>query len=138
MSNTKLRTAQIERKNICQKFSNLEEQKKKMQKSIIAMVALIVISTLLIGSCKHEPFEVPEPLTITPNPFSVQTFIEVNTSDLGVLTIMDLQGREVLEFQVLSGRTDLSIRADDLDRGVYICLLKVNEESVALTKLIRE
>jgi hypothetical protein len=87
------------------------------------------------GSCNSNPVNVSEQKTfldliISPNPFTTQTRVEVNESNLEEIRakMFDVYGREVKEF--VTRNSPFVISRDGLPGGVYFIRLAAGEKIV--------
>lgn len=80
--------------------------------------------------------EAPEVLTISPNPFSIQTTIQTdkNLSD-ATLTVYNLFGQELQQRTHISGKS-FAIKRGNLTDGLYLLRINENNKTIATGKII--
>jgi Chaperone of endosialidase/Secretion system C-terminal sorting domain len=75
----------------------------------------------------------------TPNPFSGTTVIRYNIpadAKNAVLAVFDMNGKMLLQFNNLSGRSQITINGNTLAAGMYIYSLLVNGQELATRRMI--
>ena len=100
--------------------------------------AYYYIDDVSVMQCNVGVVEVVEEMYVKlyPNPNNGNMTLEYNLNGTGLFTIYDVSGRLIKQQLLTSENTTATINAAELDAGVYLYEIKVNDKKVKIDKLI--
>ncbi|MDB5283348.1 MAG: BNR/Asp-box repeat protein [Bacteroidota bacterium] len=104
---------------------------------IFALTCAGVVGDITTGIAQSEPVPVNQ-LTLYPNPTSGTCHMRVNEAFAAqsLLAIYDITGKMLFQLPVPEGAKEMSFDTHNIPSGIYFCVLKSNNASVAVKKLV--